>query len=285
MERFDRQILLFGKEGQNKIAAVRVAVVGLGGLGSHIAQQLAYLGVEQFVLIDGDVVDKTNLNRLIGSTAEDAERKRMKVDVAAQIVKAIEPKAEVVKIPSSFVSRAVCERLRAVDFIFGCLDNDGPRLILTIACAAFRKPYIDTATDIHPDDTPVHYGGRIINARGASGCMHCLGVLDEVEVRRWMATNEEADAAERIYGKSQAGESPSVVCLNGVVASAACMEFMVAVTGLRPANRWLEYDGTTGKMKVDTTQPKQWCPYCDSFKSGTGEYLDRILAELPEGHR
>jgi hypothetical protein len=285
MERFDRQILLFGEEGQNKIAAARVAVIGLGGLGSHLAQQLAHLGVERFLLVDSDVVDTTNLNRLIGATAEDAGRRRQKVDVAARMINAIEPRAEVEPIPVSLVSRSVCERLKAIDFVFGCLDNDGPRLLLTIASAAFRKPYFDTATDIHPGETPIHYGGRVIYARGGSGCAHCLGVLDEVEVRRWMATDSELRADERLYGKRQAGESPSVVCLNGVVASAACMEFMVEVTGLRPANRSLEYDGTAGKMRVDITQPSQWCPYCDSFNSGSVEYLDRILAEVPEGHR
>jgi len=42
-----------------------------------------------------------------------------------------------------------------------------------------------------------------------------------------------------------------------VLTSAACMEFMVEVTGLRPASRWLEYDGTSGKMRVDTTAPQK----------------------------
>ena len=63
-KRFDRQILLFGAAGQEKIAAARVAIVGLGGLGSHVAQQLAYLGVRSLVLVDGDCVTRSNLNRL-----------------------------------------------------------------------------------------------------------------------------------------------------------------------------------------------------------------------------
>ncbi len=150
--------------------------------------------------------------------------------------------------------------------------------------AAFQKPYLDVATDIHAEESPIHYGGRTIYASGA-GCLYCLGAIHEEEVRRWMSTNEELAADERIYGKRRAGESPSVVSLNGVLASAACTEFVVEMTGLRRANRWLEYDGTTGKMRVDTTAPAQWCPYCDSFRSGTAEYLDRLLAHVPEGHQ
>ena len=54
-DRYDRQISLFGLEGQNRIKAVRVGLVGLGGLGSHLAQQLAYLGVTRYALVDGDL--------------------------------------------------------------------------------------------------------------------------------------------------------------------------------------------------------------------------------------
>lgn len=56
MERFDRQILLFGEEGQEKLAAATVAIVGVGGLGSHVVQQLAYLGIRRFLLVDGERV-------------------------------------------------------------------------------------------------------------------------------------------------------------------------------------------------------------------------------------
>ena len=51
-ERYDRNIRFFGKEGQDRLASVSVAVVGVGGLGTHVAQQLALLGVGRLVLID-----------------------------------------------------------------------------------------------------------------------------------------------------------------------------------------------------------------------------------------
>src|SRR6266511_5683611 len=64
-DRYARHIPLFGAEGQERIGAASVAMVGLGGLGSQVAQQLAYLGVSRFHLMDGDVVSTSNLNRLI----------------------------------------------------------------------------------------------------------------------------------------------------------------------------------------------------------------------------
>jgi len=55
--RFSRQILAFGEEGQRKLATAKIGIVGLGGMGSHIAQALAYLGAEDFLTVDDDIVD------------------------------------------------------------------------------------------------------------------------------------------------------------------------------------------------------------------------------------
>src|ERR1035441_5451700 len=62
-----RQILAFGQVGQDLIEAQSVAIVGLGGLGAHVAQGLAYLGVKKYILIDDDVLTETNLNRTPGA--------------------------------------------------------------------------------------------------------------------------------------------------------------------------------------------------------------------------
>jgi tRNA A37 threonylcarbamoyladenosine dehydratase len=63
--RFDRNERFFGKEGQEKIRASRVAIVGVGGLGTHVVQQLSLLGVGGLALIDGEEVDHTNRNGCI----------------------------------------------------------------------------------------------------------------------------------------------------------------------------------------------------------------------------
>src|ERR1700682_4099730 len=97
-ERFERQVLFLGEEGHARIRAARVGIVGLGGLGSHVAQQLIYLGVGHLTLIDPDPVDATNLNRLVGATVEDARYARLKVDVAERVALLVDPLIEVTTI-------------------------------------------------------------------------------------------------------------------------------------------------------------------------------------------
>src|SRR3990172_1864785 len=91
--RYHRQELLFGREGQAKLEACKVGIVGLGGLGSHVAQQLAYLGVLSYVLADKDRVSESNLNRLVGACDEDANICRLKVDVADELIRTVLPTA------------------------------------------------------------------------------------------------------------------------------------------------------------------------------------------------
>ena len=69
--RNDRQELAFGTEGQAKLRITKVGVIGLGGLGSQVVQQLAHLGVRQYVLVDADKMQDVNLNRIVGTTPED----------------------------------------------------------------------------------------------------------------------------------------------------------------------------------------------------------------------
>src|SRR5258707_6440489 len=91
--RSSRQIALLGAAGQRRMTDASVALIGLDGLGSHLAQQMAYLGVRQYTLLDGDTVDNSSLNRLIGATGDDAGVP--KADVAARLIRCIQPAADV----------------------------------------------------------------------------------------------------------------------------------------------------------------------------------------------
>ncbi|HEY2445031.1 MAG TPA: ThiF family adenylyltransferase, partial [Rhizomicrobium sp.] len=84
LEVFDRQVRAFGREGQSRITALRIGIVGLGGVGSLVSQMLVHLGIRKFLLIDPDVVEESNLNRVVNASGTSVGQS--KVDVAARYI-------------------------------------------------------------------------------------------------------------------------------------------------------------------------------------------------------
>ena len=275
-DRFDRQVRFFGQEGQERLAAARVAVVGVGGLGSHVVQQLAFLGVRRLIgPIDARELGLTNRNRLVGAREDDPIPGTRKVDIAERMAKAIDGSIVVDKVFDSFVSKRGFDVLIGAEYVFGCLDSEGARLVLTELSAAYAKPYVDISSDILPGD-PVNYGGQVCIAWSGNGCLSCMKVLDRARAAVELAGPEERRRQAEIYGISSelldvAG--PSVVSINGVVASLAVTEFMLSVTGIREPNRLLTYHGRTGKVTVSTDEPAPGCYYCKRLW-GTGDSAD-----------
>src|SRR5438067_2352172 len=163
--RHNRQILMFGEAGQEQIEKQIVGIAGAGGLGSQIGQSLAYLGVRNFGIIDDDFLDDTNMNREAGAFPADIGR--LKVEAVKEHILKINPEATVRAIPRNLRTREALEFLTKCMHIFGGLDLDGPRLVLTELAAAYRIPLIDVATEIFPanDGQPFDFGGRVVVAR------------------------------------------------------------------------------------------------------------------------
>ena len=260
---------LFGAAGQQKLARCRVGIAGTGGLGCHVGQQLAYLGVPNQTLVDEDVVELRNLNRLVGATPADIGR--LKVDVIADMVKVILPDADPVKVPYRLEHPQARAALADVDVIFGCLDYDLSRLHLIELATAAAIPFFDLATDVIPEPgvTP-SFGGRLIFSGQGQRCPYCMGELDQAEIRRAMMTPAELAAEATIYGVPvtalTATSGPSVVSINGVVASLAVTEFIKFITGLATPAPSLRYIGNTGVVRrVADECALGTCPYCAAW--------------------
>lgn len=212
--RYSRHVGLFGVEGQERIARATAAIVGLGGVGSHVAQQLAYLGVSRFLLVDGDIVSISNLNRLVGATDNDVGAP--KVDVANSMIATILPSASVSRAGRLFGLADPPAGLDSVDVLFGCVDSDPVRLDLVRYASAYARPYIDLASDVASGG---EFGGRIVFAKDGERCLSCLGELDQRELARAQMTDEQRGADDEIYGvdRDALGDTgPSVVSINGV---------------------------------------------------------------------
>lgn len=259
-ERYARHMRLFGAEGQAKIATTTVALVGLGGLGCHIAQQLAYLGILDFVLVDHDVITPSSLNRLVGARPSDIGER--KVDVYARIISAAQPNATVSLIPDRFAADSTLNRNAKPDVLFGCVDDDVTRLELLKYASPRALAYIDLASDITPEGL---YGGRIVFAKDGERCLSCVGELDQHALARAQMTDEQRAADDQIYGIDRGAldqGGPSVVSINGVVASLAITEFMAWKTGLRPPAGYLTYRGDLSTVTRRTDPNRNYCAYC-----------------------
>lgn len=279
--RYDRSIRFFGFEGQERLGQASVAVVGIGGLGTHVVQQLSLLGIGRLTLIDPEELEDTNRNRYVGARADDPVPGTLKVDIGRRVVQDIDPHATVETIPKPLIDIASFEAIKRCDYVFGCLDNDGARLVLTELCAAYSKPYMDLATEIAGDGST--HGGRVVAAWNGSGCPVCYEELDIGDAQADLESPDQRRTRAALYGvepEALGHAGPSVVSINGVVASLAVTEFMLAVAGVRPEPRGLlAYRAHMGLVMVRSDPPLPDCYYCIGVRGrGVAADVERYLA-------
>ena len=269
--RYDRNARFFGQSGQDALAAANVAVVGVGGLGTHVVQQLALLGVGSLVLIDSEEVDDTNRNRYVGLRHDDPVPGMPKVELGRRLAGEVNPAVEVVPIPECLRSQPAFDAIIESDYVFGCLDNDGSRLILNELCLAYAKPYFDLASDIIEDGTS--YGGRVCVVGDDKGCLVCYDELDLQAAQVDLMSDKQRKDYADIYGVqlSDLGRvGPSVVSINGVVASLGVTEFMLMATGVpRRPSKVLKYYGERGVITAPTRSPDPDCYHCTAIRGKT----------------
>lgn len=278
--RFDRQLPLLGKEGQARIRARRVTVIGAGGTGSVVIPQLALLGVGHISIVDHDEIEESNRNRHWCARHGDTIPGTLKVDTARRMVLEYDPTITVDVIAKSLRSGQAFEAVKTADYVFGCVDLEGIRLVLLELCMAFNKPYIDIATGIEAGERPV-YGGRICCSLVGAGCLACLGELDMAEAARDLESSGQRRDREAIYGVNKSalhGRGPSVVSINAVAASLAATEFMKLCTGLGRPTRLLKYDGGMSRVSASRDEPAPDCYYCKGIAgSGDAAAVDRFI--------
>ena len=285
-DRFSRQILAFGKEGQRRIAGVKVGIVGLGGVGSFVAQMLAYLGVQEFVLVDDDIIEESNLNRLIGASIEDAKNRTPKVDIAKRVINSINPAAKVMQLFKNLRSEEAIDSLCQIsEIIFACVDNDSSRLILTEFAAAYNKTLIDSGTEIINNQEFQEFGGRVIVARPGDFCLLCADQIDLGIAQQELETDQEKIYRQTLgYGLGEKMPDPSVVSLNSIIAGLAVTEFLMLVTGLREPNRRVTYKGMRGVFRESIDKKRNDCVVCNSLvgKREQADIKRYIRRDLPK---
>ena len=237
LPRYVRQTFL-GRDAQKIIERTRIGVVGLGGGGSHVVQQLAHIGFKQFRLFDGDKVDDSNLNRLVGATAADVELKTLKTDIAQRVIRSIAPGADVRAFSDRWQSNPGA--LRSADVVVGCVDSFAERRELEVACRRYLIAYVDIGMDINEvqGEAP-RMGGQVILSLPDTMCFFCMGFLNDARLAKEAA----------LYGA--AGGRPQVIWPNGILGSTAVGVIMDLITGWAGQPRrpiYLSYDGNANTL-------------------------------------
>ncbi|HJW81628.1 MAG TPA: molybdopterin-synthase adenylyltransferase MoeB, partial [Acidiferrobacterales bacterium] len=167
--RYSRQILLpqIGYEGQQRLLAARVLIIGVGGLGSPVAMYLAASGVGHLVLVDYDRVELSNLQRQIAHTTDRIGV--AKVTSAQHALAALNPEVQVTAIAGQLDPEALVEQVRLADAVVDCSDNFATRFALNRVCVANKTPLISGAAIRLEGQVAVFDSGRT-----DSPCYRCL---------------------------------------------------------------------------------------------------------------
>ena len=284
----NRQILIFGKQGQKALQGLKVGIVGVGGIGSEVFVKSVRHGVVNNVIIDPDKVETSNLNRLAGSTIEDAQKSRPKVEVLAKYAPKINPAAKVTAICSDIHHEGVEKELRSCDIFFGCTDNQSSRVTLNNFSIRYLIPYIDTGTGIKSDPNKgiKHAGGQVRVVIPGDGCLNCIDGLDlDIAQQEQLPEPERQIAIKRGYIAGANVHAPAVGSLNGPIANFAINEFIAYATGFRPLKKYVFYDFLKARTIGFDFQKNPRCFACNELgifaagDKGTSIPINMLLEE------
>lgn len=280
-EAFDRQARLFGSAGQRMLSTLKVGVVGAGGTGSAVAEQLARLGVGQVTIVDDDVVTAPTPTRGYGMTAGD--RGRSKAKVLAADLDRIGLGSEVRPVVAGVQTQAGLAALRHADVVFACVDGHGGRLVLNRWAWAHLAPVIDLAVLVSADDD-ISIDSRVTWLAPGSACLLCRGRLDPALA---YAENLDPDARRALAGEGYVASvdtpQPAVVTLTTMVAALATTELVLRLFGFGDASASeLIARPVQRELRRNALPPRPGCFCSDEGFLGRGlaaPYLDLMWPE------
>ncbi|MFH1287141.1 MAG: ThiF family adenylyltransferase [bacterium] len=282
LEMFDRQVRAFGRELQKKLGALKVGVVGVGGF-AILTEIITRLGIRNLVIIDNDIIEISNLNRIVAASLEDAKNQTPKVEVAKRNILAIDPKAEVTALQKSVFDKETAEHLKSCDLIIVATDNHSSRLYINKLCNQYLIPLIHLGVniDVNKRNKITDISGEfVIIEPGQGWCLQCNRIINPQTASWEMASDFEKDnLANRGYIKDI--PSPAVYHLNATIASITCSEIHNFVWPYKPLRKYLSYDLLKSELMEIKVKANKKCPVCSSNGAlGLGD-----LSLLPDFNR
>lgn len=236
---FQRTQQAFGSGTVSLLSRMRIGVVGCSGTGSWVVEMLSRLGVGELVLIDPDVIERKNLNRIINSTAADAASGQAKVKVFARAIRRLGIGTKVTTYHTDILQRTAVSTLAGCDFLFGCVDSADGRDTLNRIAAFYTIPYIDVGVHLQADGeggvqqvcTAIHYlipdGSSLLSRRVITSEQVRADSLHRRAPEQYAALRKEG------YIQGVNVDSPAVISVNGFAASHAVNEMLARIHPFR----------------------------------------------------
>jgi len=228
-----RTIQTFGERTYQNLSELSVGVVGCSGTGSPVIEQLVRLGIGKLMLVDPDIVEKKNLNRILNTTMRDAKGGKAKVSVLAESIKKI-GLGTIVDLSKVNLYDDI-ETLKALikcDVIFGCMDSVDGRHLLNQLCSFYLLPYFDLGVKLEANGSngikqicgSVHY----IQPCKSSLLTRGVYTIDDLRASSQFRKNpiEFENLKKNSYIKNINVNNPAVISVNMQIASHAVNEFL-----------------------------------------------------------
>ena len=264
----DRQ-RIFGPSLRRAAAQLSICIVGVGGVGMQVAEQLARSGFSRFVLIDPDTVSETNLNRLPGTIRKDLGK--LKVNVARRIIrkasKSIGSNQEVV-VRSHDVYTAdssTHDLIRECDVVLALTDDHLSRNTCLMLALEGGATYIQAGVEIPIDDDGELDGlwAEVTGAEVGRYCPICSGRLDPGQASVEARLYDDGEVAARALKEGYIPEepAPSVMSLNSLVAGLLVTEIQQRIAGFTPKDL-IQVELRNGRYRKEERIDRQLSDSC-----------------------
>lgn len=257
IDRYSRQIMLeeIGYQGQLKLRAAKVCVVGVGGLGNPITTRLVAMGVGKLRIIDRDVIELSNLHRQ--TMFDESDVGQIKVEVAAKKLKKLNPDVEIEALAISINDYTALDAIEGCDVVIDALDSVNARYALNKACVEKNTPFVTGAA--------VAVSGQVFTIiPKRSACYSCMfPALDE----------------DSMPTCSIEGVHPSILSIVGGIEVAEAVKIII---GKKPSlsDKILHVDLENLDFATAKTFRAEECPVCGSGKVESTPKQELIIEEL-----
>lgn len=223
---FNRGTLALGLATMREIVDHQViSVVGVGGLGSIIAEHLVHMGFHFINLIDPDELEVSNLNRIVGASYSDAEKKTKKVDAIKSHLERINPEVKVISFANDIHDECVEKSIALSDWMIITTDNHSSRWRAQQLSMKYFVPLISVGVNITVNGNDIEdMSGEVITVRAGDGfCLRCLGRIDYSKIAAESNPNKEIreQMVARGYVTGMDVKQPAVKTLNSMLATMA----------------------------------------------------------------